>query len=86
MKLNKLAAIPAIALAAGLGLAACGTTVVQPSTGQASGHYTTHQLRPRPQQRLRPRSSSITTTIQHPHPHPHPHQFMCSPRSLHSPP
>jgi hypothetical protein len=31
MKLIKLAAIPAIALAAGLSLAACGTTVVQPT-------------------------------------------------------
>jgi hypothetical protein len=31
MKLNKLIAIPAVALTAGLGLAACGTTVVQPA-------------------------------------------------------
>src|SRR5450631_2764101 len=31
MKLSKVIAIPAIALAAGLGLAACGTTVIQPA-------------------------------------------------------
>ena len=31
MKLNKVVAIPAIVLAAGLSLAACGTTVVQPA-------------------------------------------------------
>ena len=31
MKVNKLIAVPAIALAAGIGLAACGTTVVQPA-------------------------------------------------------
>ena len=31
MKVNKLIAVPAIALATGIGLAACGTTVVQPT-------------------------------------------------------
>ena len=35
MKLNKVIAIPAIGLIAGLGLAACGTTVVQPPAQSA---------------------------------------------------
>ena len=35
MKLNKVIAIPATGLIAGLGLAACGTTVVQPPAQSA---------------------------------------------------
>ena len=35
MKLNKVVAIPAIGLIGGLGLAACGTTVVQPPAQSA---------------------------------------------------